>query len=73
MTSPIFFSHSVQAPQGLRGFMSSCCTATAVMVIAGVMAMCERSEEHTSELQAQPELVCRLLLEKKNKKKRTHV
>src|SRR5256886_12931704 len=26
-----------------------------------------RSEEHTSELQSQPNLVCRLLLEKKNK------
>src|SRR2546427_9580346 len=30
-----------------------------------------RSEEHTSELQSQSNLVCRLLLEKK--KKRTHV
>src|SRR2546430_13044986 len=28
-----------------------------------------RSEEHTSELQSQSNLVCRLLLEKKNKKK----
>src|SRR2546430_10396680 len=28
----------------------------------------ERSEEHTSELQSQSNLVCRLLLEKKNKK-----
>src|SRR5690554_7153557 len=26
-----------------------------------------RSEEHTSELQSRPHLVCRLLLEKKNK------
>src|SRR5690554_7047719 len=32
----------------------------------------ERSEEHTSELQSRPHLVCRLLLEKKkNNKKRT--
>src|SRR3989442_10851692 len=30
-----------------------------------------RSEEHTSELQSRPHLVCRLLLEKK-KKKRKH-
>src|SRR5438046_10641941 len=29
----------------------------------------ERSEEHTSELQSLTNLVCRLLLEKKNKKK----
>src|SRR5574342_1324782 len=28
-----------------------------------------RSEEHTSELQSPPDLVCRLLLEKKKKKK----
>src|SRR5690554_7616533 len=30
-----------------------------------------RSEEHTSELQSRPHLVCRLLLEKKKKKKNT--
>src|SRR2546430_12806592 len=31
-----------------------------------------RSEEHTSELQSQSNLVCRLLLEKKNKPGRSH-
>src|SRR5688572_32503900 len=31
----------------------------------------ERSEEHTSELQSQSNLVCRLLLEKKKKKTRS--
>src|SRR3712207_8216675 len=31
-----------------------------------------RSEEHTSELQSRQYLVCRLLLEKKKKKKHTH-
>src|SRR5690554_6955290 len=31
-------------------------------------AASRRSEEHTSELQSRPHLVCRLLLEKKNKK-----
>src|SRR3989442_641121 len=31
----------------------------------------ERSEEHTSELQSRPHLVCRLLLEKKKKQKST--
>src|SRR5688572_31994161 len=30
--------------------------------------ICGRSEEHTSELQSQSNLVCRLLLEKKKKK-----
>src|SRR5688572_31507411 len=32
-------------------------------------AMADRSEEHTSELQSQSNLVCRLLLEKKKKKR----
>src|SRR2546430_11961291 len=39
-------------------------------VLAGTSGSCEmarRSEEHTSELQSQSNLVCRLLLEKKNK------
>src|SRR2546427_1786927 len=34
-------------------------------------ALCVRSEEHTSELQSQSNLVCRLLLEKK--KRRRHL
>src|SRR5438034_3238424 len=34
-------------------------------------AAAERSEEHTSELQSHSDLVCRLLLEKKKKKKNT--
>src|SRR5690554_7427351 len=32
-----------------------------------------RSEEHTSELQSRPHLVCRLLLEKKKKKNKKHI
>src|SRR2546430_17047622 len=36
---------------------------------AGLCAVHDRSEEHTSELQSQSNLVCRLLLEKKKKKK----
>src|SRR2546430_6521789 len=34
---------------------------------------CSRSEEHTSELQSQSNLVCRLLLEKKKKIYDTHM
>src|SRR5688572_31030494 len=34
-------------------------------------ACADRSEEHTSELQSQSNLVCRLLLEKKKKEHRT--
>src|SRR2546422_9652198 len=33
--------------------------------------VCERSEEHTSELQSRLHLVCRLLLEKKKNRPRT--
>src|SRR2546427_7753979 len=37
--------------------------------IAGEQLIPTRSEEHTSELQSQSNLVCRLLLEKKKKQK----
>src|SRR2546430_6181161 len=35
--------------------------------LCGWKTYCNRSEEHTSELQSQSNLVCRLLLEKKKK------
>src|SRR5689334_24074684 len=38
----------------------------------GTLWIDARSEEHTSELQSQFHLVCRLLLEKKNNKKTRH-
>src|SRR2546426_5697052 len=38
-----------------------------------VAPLAHRSEEHTSELQSPCNLVCRLLLEKKKKKRRIHV
>src|SRR2546430_8195827 len=38
----------------------------AAMVVVGRVE--QRSEEHTSELQSQSNLVCRLLLEKKNRR-----
>src|SRR5690554_7018952 len=34
-------------------------------MVSGQYSMVSRSEEHTSELQSRPHLVCRLLLEKK--------
>src|SRR3989442_2046433 len=40
--------------------------ALVVMVLAAVVT---RSEEHTSELQSRPHLVCRLLLEKKKNRR----
>src|SRR2546430_3904145 len=42
-------------------------------VFAGMFlqeCFCRRSEEHTSELQSQSNIVCRLLLEKKNRRRR---
>src|SRR5688572_32031880 len=42
--------------------------AGAEKALAGRVVERERSEEHTSELQSQSNLVCRLLLEKKKKK-----
>src|SRR3989442_1919744 len=36
--------------------------------VPGAVAIVSRSEEHTSELQSRPHLVCRLLLEKKKQK-----
>src|SRR3712207_8265046 len=38
-----------------------------------VLSAEDRSEEHTSELQSRQYLVCRLLLEKKNKQTTTHI
>src|SRR5690554_7951592 len=42
-----------------------CPTARCSTVVASSSASRGRSEEHTSELQSRPHLVCRLLLEKK--------
>src|SRR5690554_7777264 len=43
-----------------------------VFVFGSDHGLCgNRSEEHTSELQSRPHLVCRLLLEKKNQRRTT--
>src|SRR5256885_13014037 len=44
-----------------------------VRTLRNLLKDCFRSEEHTSELQSPCNLVCRLLLEKKKKKLRTHL
>src|SRR5690554_7786773 len=41
----------------------------ALIIAVSHLLLDGRSEEHTSELQSRPHLVCRLLLEKKNKNK----
>src|SRR3712207_7637477 len=44
---------------------ASTASAPATRTSPGAPAICDRSEEHTSELQSRQYLVCRLLLEKK--------
>src|SRR3989454_8102288 len=55
-------AHALSVDHGLRPLFAS----LGATVIAGAV----RSEEHTSELQSPCNLVCRLLLEKKKKKKK---
>src|SRR5438270_5380160 len=52
-----------------RSWESSCCRAASRPTSPHEDSH-DRSEEHTSELQSQSNLVCRLLLEKKKKKNR---
>src|SRR5690606_41939504 len=52
-------------PRRMTGSSTGCAPAAAK---ARLNAGAWRSEEHTSELQSRENLVCRLLLEKKNKK-----
>src|SRR2546430_5604376 len=51
---------------GFAGSRGNCYTISSVTELPGL-----RSEEHTSELQSQSNLVCRLLLEKKKKQELT--
>src|SRR3989442_6784356 len=48
-------------------FVSSIRRTSAASSDATAISVTVRSEEHTSELQSRPHLVCRLLLEKKKK------
>src|SRR5436305_14223934 len=57
----LFRSSSSAGPSG-GPTASACCSARRA-------SRPTRSEEHTSELQSRPHLVCRLLLEKKKKTK----
>src|SRR5689334_23968313 len=50
------------------GFALAASTTTRLPKQAAITLTFHRSEEHTSELQSQFHLVCRLLLEKKKKK-----
>src|SRR2546427_8684852 len=48
-------------------------TSSHTLYESNIRSRSTRSEEHTSELQSQSNLVCRLLLEKKKKKYNIHV
>src|SRR5688572_32113500 len=50
----------------LRASLRTCATSSPVRLSDILRLPPVRSEEHTSELQSQSNLVCRLLLEKKN-------
>src|SRR2546430_6905919 len=74
---------NIHRMNGLKNWGALCINAVAVpvfaaggivhwpialtMAVGGVLGGYARSEEHTSELQSQSNLVCRLLLEKKKK------
>src|SRR2546430_12515608 len=59
-------------PLGQRGFPLALELAGHETVLRlGQLILAPRSEEHTSELQSQSNLVCRLLLETKNKRLHT--
>src|SRR3712207_7323222 len=58
-----------EASSGVRVKLTSSEARVATTITTAKLRMKARSEEHTSELQSRQYLVCRLLLEKKKKKK----
>src|SRR2546430_6251404 len=68
-----FDFHRVMGPEGVKHVLCAVGDITSSVLLARELqesqenANAQRSEEHTSELQSQSNLVCRLLLEKKNK------
>src|SRR5689334_23412381 len=57
--------YEVAIGHNLRATSASCCARSVCVVAIGSCGATIRSEEHTSELQSQFHLVCRLLLENK--------
>src|SRR3712207_8428264 len=66
---PIYDFHPSNALELLARTSGSIFVGSGILVLG--LAGCDRSEEHTSELQSRQYLVCRLLLEKKTKQQQT--
>src|SRR5436305_3499261 len=64
VTMPLIASSTTSVLPGLRPSLVGACPAASLETLSEAAG--QRSEEHTSELQSRPHLVCRLLLEKKN-------
>src|SRR2546427_6895330 len=64
--------HSGSQCCGSKGVRRACGTGRWTDYGCAPHTFASRSEEHTSELQSQSNLVCRLLLEKKKKNQTTH-
>src|SRR5690554_7138853 len=77
----IFIQHIGLQVTAVSGCQFACCLfgrcpcqiqidlSLLIIILTNIYNTLMRSEEHTSELQSRPHLVCRLLLEKKKKKK----
>src|SRR5438034_8018928 len=61
------FRSLLQQPRHQIGVRAGMVVVVALLVRRGAEVRVARSEEHTSELQSHSDLVCRLLLEKKNR------
>src|SRR3989442_9858361 len=67
----LFRSHTIcVAHAALHGWPAYLAGTSSKSLLELIWYVGFRSEEHTSELQSRPHLVCRLLLEKKKKTKR---
>src|SRR5688572_32721840 len=63
---PICWRSCISPPRADSPFIVTVGASVWVQMGCGNEKRAARSEEHTSELQSQPNLVCRLLLEKKS-------
>src|SRR2546422_5558024 len=68
----LFRSDKIDGVIGIRRLQRNDRVASHRAADGGRRAQTHRSEEHTSELQSRLHLVCRLLLEKKKKKRPGH-